>query len=555
MPETDKTIVLLGWDAATWDLLLPWVEQGRLPNLAALMKAGCHGVLQSTPLPVSPAAWTSIITGQNPARHGVFDWFERKPHSYDVEYVHTGRIASQTLWQYVNKAGKRVGVFNLPMVYPAVPVDGFMVSGLAAPHHHAPGFAYPPDLVEQVEASIGPFISTEPQVFRSGGEREYLQSLLEWVQYQEEVVLYLLEHDPCDVSLFVFMQSDHAQHKFWRYLDPAFPGYDEDHDHQFQEAIFLVFQALDGVLGRLRERMPENTVFILLSDHGAGPMHGVMHVNRWLMHEGLLHLRRTPATLAKYFLARTDIILKMYRLISRLGLGNVAKLASKQSREKVLSSFLTLDDVDWSRTKAYGRGSYGQIYVNLKGREPRGIVEPGQEYEDTIQDILIRLRSLRHPETGEPLITNPCRRAELFPEEHPAAADIFFSIQDYRYQASSKLAAAENSFLGPSAYEDSGSHRLEGVLVMAGPGVKSGQELPPSSVVDVLPTVLALADIPVPTWLDGKPILAALTAQQAQHLRYTDQEINSAGANEAPVLTEEEKEDLEDRLRSLGYLG
>ncbi|MEJ2262667.1 MAG: alkaline phosphatase family protein [Anaerolineales bacterium] len=116
-----RKIIAIGWDGACWDLLQPWVQAGKLPNLASLMERGVSGPLQSTPLPLSPAAWTTIITGQNPANHGVFDWFERKPGSYDVEYIHTGRIGAKPIWEYFNASGKRIGIFNLPMLYPAVP--------------------------------------------------------------------------------------------------------------------------------------------------------------------------------------------------------------------------------------------------------------------------------------------------------------------------------------------------------------------------------------------------------------------------------------------------
>ena len=150
----DNKLVVVGWDGATWDLLAPWLEAGELPNLANLMASGSYGSLRSTPLPLSPAAWSTIVTGQNPGKHGVFDWFERKQNSYDVDYVHTGHIGAKTIWQYVNQAGKRMGVFSLPMIYPAAPIDGFMVSGMAAPSASATGFTYPENLLAEIEMKV-----------------------------------------------------------------------------------------------------------------------------------------------------------------------------------------------------------------------------------------------------------------------------------------------------------------------------------------------------------------------------------------------------------------
>ncbi|HEY5573837.1 MAG TPA: alkaline phosphatase family protein, partial [Anaerolineales bacterium] len=189
-----EKIIAIGWDGATWDLLGPWVAAGKLPRLAGLMARGASGILKSTPLPLSPAAWSTIITGQNPGKHGVFDWFERRPDGYEVDYVHTGRIGARPVWEYFIAGGKRVGIFNPPMIYPAVPVDGFMISGMAAPSPKAPGFACPPDLLSQIEAEIGPYVIGESEVYQYGQEEFYLNSILDSLAYQGRVARYLVEN-------------------------------------------------------------------------------------------------------------------------------------------------------------------------------------------------------------------------------------------------------------------------------------------------------------------------------------------------------------------------
>ncbi len=550
-----KTIVL-GWDSATWDLVTPWVAAGKLPHLAALMAEGSYATLESTPLPVSPAAWSTIITGQNPGKHGIFDWFERKPDRYEVEYVHTGRIHAKTLWQYFNDRAQKIGIFNLPMLYPAVPVEGFMVSGMAAPGPHIADFAHPADLITEIEAQVGPYVAAEPQVFKQGREAEYLQSMLDWADYQGRVVRYLIQNKPCDLYFFVFVQTDHAHHKLWRYFDESFPGYDPEKDAPFKDAILKIYQSLDEMLGRLRAELPADTTYMVLSDHGAGPMHGVMHVNRWLIEEGLLHLKNDFATQVKSWLAKTNLVLKIYRLIARLGLGNIAKLVSKSSRNKVMSSFLSFDDVDWTRTKAYSRGAFGQIYINLQGREPQGIVAPGEEYETVLADVSQRLRALKHPKTGENLITNLKRREAMYTGRFvDRAADLNFSIQNYLYQSSVQFATEGESILGPSEYEDSGSHRANGLVVLAGPGIEKNRKLPDAKMEDITPTLLALAGIPVPENLDGRPLTAAFSPELTASIRYIESDHSEFDAAQAPQMDEAELEDLEDRLRSLGYLG
>ncbi len=549
-------LVVLGWDAATWDLLSPWVEEGKLPNLARLMKSGSYGPIQSTSLPVSPAAWSTIVTGQNPAKHGVYDWFARKPGSYDVQYVHTGQIKAKPVWEYFNEAGMRIGVFNLPMLYPAVPLEGFMLSGLAAPDTSSSGFAYPRNLLQELGENVGPFWHAETAVYRYGREEAYLKNVLDLLEYQIGVTDYLIQAHACDVYLLVFMQPDHAQHKFWRYLDPTYPDYDPKYDAQFSDAILQVYQGVDRHLGQLLDTFGEDTHFMVLSDHGGGPVHGIMYINRWLQEIGMLRMKGDISTRLKFWLAKTDLIGKVYRLVSRLGLGKIANLVSKPARNKVLNSFMSFDDIDWSRTKAYARGAFGQIYINLIGREPGGIVEPGEEYEGVLADLIAALDELKHPETGDPLITDLHKRADVFSGPYlECAADVIFSIQNYLYQSSVKMGLDSESILGMSEYEDSGSHRAEGIIVLSGPDIERGKPITDASIADILPTMLALADLPVPEDLDGRPLSQAFTEARKQAIKYVTRDEDTIADAATPELDADEVSEIEDRLRSLGYLG
>jgi predicted AlkP superfamily phosphohydrolase/phosphomutase len=538
-------------------LLAPWLEAGELPNLAELMEIGSHGAIKSTTLPLSPAAWSTIITGQNPGKHGVFDWFERKPNSYEVKYVHSGRIAARSIWQYVNDAGKKMGVFSLPMIYPATLIEGFMVSGMAAPDARADHFTYPEHLLSDLESKVGPYQLAEDEVFQYGRETVYLKSLLEWLEYQSNVVKYLIENEPCDIYLFVFMQTDHAQHKFWRYIDSGYPDYDTDHDMQFQDALLHVYRAMDEDLGELMRSLDDETNWIVMSDHGAGPCHGIMFINRWLREEGFLAVNQNFSTSIKAWLAKRNLVLRVYKLISKLGLGWLANLVSKSARNRVLSAFLSFDDVDWGRTKAYSRGAFGQIFINLEGREPQGVVKPGVEYERLVSDIMQKLAVLKHPETGEHLITDIRRREEVIHGPYiERAADIMFSVQNYLYQASVKFDVEGEGILGKSEYDDSGTHRPDGILIMSGPGIKQGVKIQGANVADITPTLLALADVPVPNHLDGRILEEVLSEDQKNRIvrRSTPEDVLKVD-DQTRELGEDEKDQLEERLRNLGYLG
>ena len=267
-------------------------------------------------------------------------------------------------------------------------------------------------------------------------------------------------------------------------------------------------------------------------------------------------MRDDFSTRAKFWLAKTDLIGKVYRIVSKLGLGKVANLVSKPARNKVLNSFMSFDDIDWARTKAYARGAFGQIFVNLKAREPEGIIEPGDAYEEIITQLIEALEELPHPETGEPLITDIHRKSEIFNGPYlENAADVIFSIQNYLYQSSVKMGLDSESILGKSEYEDSGSHRLDGIIVMSGPGIAEGSSISNATIADILPTMLALAGLPVPEDLDGQPLVQAFTDAQKQAIKFVSGSSNTAGETSTPDLDESELTEIEDRLRSLGYLG
>ncbi len=550
-------LLLLGWDAATWDVARPWVESGKLPHLARLMQRGAHGTMTSTPVPISPAAWSSIITGQNPGKHGVFDWFQAKPNSYDVEYVHTGRIASRPMWSYFNDAGWRIGVINLPMLYPAVPLDGVMLSGLAAPNPHATGFSYPAELVREIEGALGDFPLGYTEVYKYGREQHYLDGMLAKIEYQRKLLHHLLTYHPCDCYIVTFMQTDHIQHKFWRYYDPQHPLHNPERDRDFQDGIFLVYQALDRVLGEMVARCGNDTTYAVFSDHGANGSYGTLYVNRWLYEQGYLHLKNTPRTHAKYWLARSNVILQSYRALAGVGLGGVARFVPKPMRARAVKSFLSLHDIDWTRTKAYATGMFGQITINVQGRQPQGIVAPGAEYEQLMTDIMSGLPQIREPTSDAPLITDLYRREERF--HGPLVnqiADILFGMRDYHYDTTERLGVENPHLFGESEYGNTGCHHPDGMLVLAGPGVQPGATINAANVVDFLPTVLALAGIAVPDDMDGAPLWDALTDEVHQRST-TQQPPTAASASDtanAPTMSAAEQAQLEERLRNLGYI-
>ena len=151
---TSPRVFALGLDGATFDLLLPWFRDGKLPTLARLYQQSTHARLRSVVPYLSPQAWTSFMTGKNPGKHAVWDFIVHVPHSYDIQFANASSRRATSLWKMLSDAGKSVCVVNVQMTFPPEPVNGYLISGMEAPGVYA-NFAYPHDLYARMKKENG----------------------------------------------------------------------------------------------------------------------------------------------------------------------------------------------------------------------------------------------------------------------------------------------------------------------------------------------------------------------------------------------------------------
>ena len=360
--------------------------------------------------------------------------------------------------------------------------------------------------------------------------------------------------------MFHFQATDIMQHAFWKFIDPAHPRYDPQAAARFGPALRQIYQRIDGFIGQMLNRITDDTTVIVMSDHGFGPLHYVVNMNLFLLDKGLLQLKRGAWTRLKTGLFRAGLTpASIWHLIERTGLQNYVWHVSKSTRNKVVGKFLSFDDVDWSRTLAYSIGHVGQIYVNLKGREPEGIVEPGAEYEAVRRRVTEALSDLRHPETGQPLVD------KIVPSDHVVhgpydqrSPDLHVVLDGYRTIVF-PLFATDSRIVTRQIRGDSGCHRLHGIFVAWGPEIKAGKTVEETHIMDLTPTILHLMGLPVPDDIDGRVLTDALTTSHPVKRRPAGPSAalrTSPASDEAAArLSAEETTEVEDRLRALGYLG
>ena len=551
-------VLVIGLDGVTFDLLGPWIKAGELPNLQKLIKQGAWGTLRTTLPPISSSSWSSFLTGVNPGKHGLVDFVYPGTDSYKVTMINATSRRTRSLWNWLNDAGYKVGLLGIPTTYPTEPVDGFMISGFLAPGPDSE-WAYPPELKQELLAELGEFRLSPDERYRSTRWLDrFLEDLTASVENRTQAALYLMRKKPWDLFAVVYWDTDMVQHETWRLLDPNHPRHDAEEAAAERERILAFHRKVDADVGRLLSEVDSDTLVVVMSDHGFGPVHSFFLTNNWLANAGLLQFKKGPGTAFKRALFRLGFTpLQMFRIAKALGLGKLRRQVRFQQKAGLLNRvFLSFDDVDWSRTRAFSIGSFGQVYVNLAGVRPGGIVRPGQEYEELKERIQREALALRDPRTGEPLVDRVYRREEIYSGPYiDRTPDLIVQPRGWQYMAFGHADFGSNKLVEP-IIGLSGHHRPDGVLILAGEGVKHGIQVEGASILDLTPTILHALGIDVPQDLDGRVLSEAFEASSpvAQPVTFSQANVYKDGASE-PDLSDEEMEEVQEKLRGWGYAG
>jgi predicted AlkP superfamily phosphohydrolase/phosphomutase len=554
-------VLVIGLDGATFDLLGPWIDAGELPNLQRLMSKGASGKLRSTLPPISASSWISFATGVNPGKHGVVDFVYPSTGSYKVTMVNATACRTRSLWNWLNDAGRRVGLLGIPTTYPPEPVDGFIVSGFLAPGPDSE-WAYPPELKQELLAELGQFMLAPDERFRSSPWLDrFLDDLTASVENRTRAALYLMEHKSWDLFTVVYWDTDMVQHETWRLLDPAHPRHDSAEAAAQRERILAFHRKVDADVGRLLASDSVDlaeTLVVVMSDHGFGPVHSFFLTNNWLASLGLLAFKRNPWTAFKQLLFRLGYTpLNIFRVARALGLGRLRKKVRFQQKAGLINRiFLSFDDVDWARTKAFSIGSFGQVYINLAGVRPQGSVQPGQEYQEVKSSIEQAALSLRDPRTGQPLVEHVYRRDEIYSGPYvDRAPDLIVQPRGWEYMAFGHADFGSNKLVEP-IIGMSGHHRPDGIVILAGPGVKPGVGLEGASILDLTPTILHAMGVAVPRDLDGRVWGEAfeVSSPAAGPVVYSQANVYKEGGS-TPDPSDDEMAEVQEKLRGWGYAG
>jgi len=533
-------LLLIGLDGATFDVLDPLMQRGLMPELKSLVDNGVSGPLESTRPPITPAAWTTFMTGKGPGKHGIIDFLRYDPQTNRLTFNNNTKISTKakTIWQILSDKNYRVGSINVPMTFPPEPVNGFMISGFDTPQGR--DFTYPKALQREILAKYPDYTHEKKWERKAVGGDDLFRKNIEYIMQSfdrgYDLARFCGDKYGWDVMMVLYKFVDNLQHKAWRYIDER-----TKHDHPARaKMVEECWSHLDRVIGKLKTLAAEYRAdIIVMSDHGHGSLDGKAQPNLLLEKWGYLSLRSPLAQLR----TRTQT---WWRRVTKPG------FASQAGQSSHLDNDLA---IDWSRTKAcvLHAGVYGFLYINLKGRQAHGIVERRdyQRVRGEIRDRLLAATCRDRDGREMRIFTDVFPTEELYDcdrADHPWMPDLLLAPADGLAVVKKIRGRSPVRWVPFDRLE--GTHRLDGIFVAQGSAVKSGVRIR-GNIADLAPTILAGLGEPVPKDMDGRVLRDIFRVPvEVTYEPPTDRKVDEA----APVLTESQIQEVAGRLGALGYL-
>jgi len=550
---------IFGIDGGTLELVKPWAEQGKLPTFAKIIREGVSGELMSTIQPISAAAWSSFATGKNPGKHGISDFVRSTPFSYKVEFVNASVRSGKTLWRILSDHGASVGVMNVPVTFPPEQVNGFLIAGMLSPSLGSK-FMYPDSLLREIKSNVGEYVIDVdvPNISGQDKREPFLDKAMETLKIRFDVMRYLyLKHRP-DFFCIAFTVSDRISHNFWKYMDEKSPlPISAEEKSKYGDAILNMYVKLDGMLAEVLSMIDSDTTLYIISDHGFGPVHKTVSVHRWLCQQGFMRMKNGGLGFGKL----ADRFVRNFQEILPPGAKGFVKKWLPFAANSAASR-ASYSGIDWSQTRAYPVGHFSDIFINLEGRQPSGIVEPGNEYEKLRDEITERLYEFKDPEDGSNVVERVYRREELYFGKYlENMPDLIIGWKDYKYLRMFNFPPSDDESviwtIPPTLsllWDRTGAHKPNGIFMAVGPHIKKNSHVKDANIVDIAPTVLYECGAPVPDDMDGRVLTEIF---YDEYIKSNPPKLTGSGDTKSLEYTysDAEKGSVEKRLQDLGYLG
>lgn len=517
----DRKIVLIGLDGVDFDLIDPWIEEGKLPNIATILSNGAEADLETCPPSWTIPNWNAITTGKTPGSLGIYDFMSHSTEDRSFSPYFTVRDDGNPLWQYIEKEGGKSCVANVPSMHIPDQRSGVSVVGwLPADDERT----WPPDLQSTLDDLVDGYRLDVTTVDIEKGEVS-----AEWDDKQAFLKeLYTLTEDRIDVFDYLFELED------WDFFMPVFIGTDRINHALWGEEDELCeyYTKIDEWIGSVLDRVDDDTIVGVVSDHGFSGHDQVLYLNDWFERNGFLVRESEGAEISG------QIVSKFVNFGREYLPSSITDLIPNAIRDPMISSAETPirdANIDWGRTTAYCTSVSGTIYVNAENETETAVCDRLIEsLEADLQNQGIRPEDFRIYRTRDTYNTLKADPPDLVIELD--SVDI-----------NTRLRNAQSEWMVSSPLK--GNHQRTGLLAFHGDGIQN-TERGSANVTDVAPTVLYLLESPIPNDTDGSVLFDLLDV------------CHNRSPNElaTPPLEHDEKrasadqKAIEDRLDSLGYL-
>lgn len=519
------TTLFIGMDGSTFTVLdsLTTGDAPIMPFMAHLFANGTRCPLRSTPNPLTPPAWVSLMTGRSPGNHGLYDFLKTTEVGGELytELYSATDCKVETIWSIASRQGKKVAALNLPFTAPPPrDLNGIILPGFI-PWKHLRRNTQPKDFYETLKEKL-PSFDPKELAWDFEKEEKAIQHLTDeerknWVLYHLpreaqwfNVARYVLENEGTDLLAVMFDGTDKLQHQIWQYLDPRLDHENVSTYHkEMREITLSYFRLLDGYIQELVTSAGENTQVFLASDHGFTAQKEVLYLNAFLAEKGYLHYQAGEEGTERNFLTRLNL----------------------------------------AKTTAYCRTSSSNgIHIRVAMNPGETGIDPAN-YMEFREQLIRDLEGLTNA-TGERIITAIHKREDIFPGNCMLSApDLTLTLRDHGFVSMKNEYPAVQTLP-----EVIGTHHPDGVFIAYGPGIRKGQKIETRNIVDVAAVLLYSLGLNIPSDFEGMmPVNAFETAYLQQHPVTIGEETHAPSHMGSKEMSEEEKASLMRQLAALGY--
>jgi predicted AlkP superfamily phosphohydrolase/phosphomutase len=505
MPPTRARTIIIGMELGDGKLLRAWADAGQLPFFSSLIDRGCWGWLETTAEQLHISAWPTIFTGSGPGEHGVYFTFQPAPGLQGYQRFHPGLYGKPTFWQLLDQAGRSCAVIDAPYTHPEPGFGGAFIYDWGTWAHYLPSGSVPVKLLSQMQAAVGSYplgLEANDLGFAALDSADIARRLGAAIRAKTDASCWLLKERPSEVLVTVYGETHVAGHYCW----PA----DALTDAAALEsaAMLSVYQELDRAVARIVQSAGDDATIVVVSGDRVGANHAGWH----LLPDILVRLKYLASAAAQAagvdaVAARTRFDpVKALRDLLPVGLRQALARRLPTSLRDKLAQRVDTADIDWSRTRAYWLPTdlEGYIRINLAGREPQGIVQPGAEYQAALADLTTALLELREPVSGRAIVSEVIRTDERF----PGARRGYLPDLIVRWNGVAPITAASSERIGTidkaSPDARTGTHRGPGFVLASGPGIVPGTTLAAAHILDFVPTLLARLGVTAPAHMPGR---------------------------------------------------